>query len=311
MQLFKLERTLDFMSKRNIALTISAILILVSLAALVTRGLNLGIDFTGGTVVEASYANNANLDEIRSALKENGYDAIVQYFGTSTEVLIRLAPIDGKNNATLGDEVMAVLKKTAQGEVEQRRIEVVGPQIGEELRDQGGMALLWALFGILIYVAFRFEFRFSLGAIFALIHDVTITVGFFAITRIEFDLTVLAAILAVIGYSLNDTIVLYDRIRENFQQIRRGETIDTINTSITQTLSRTLVTSLTTLLVLLALYFLGGESINSFAIALIVGVLIGTYSSIYVASSAILMLGVKREDLLDVETDQSELDKIP
>ncbi len=311
MQLFRLENTLDFMGKRNLALGLSAILLVVSLASLVTKGLNLGIDFTGGTVVEVSYSETANLEEIRSALKENGFDAIVQYFGTSTEVLIRLAPLEGKNNATLGDEVMTVLRKAAKGEVDQRRIEVVGPQIGEELRDQGGMALLWALFGILIYVAFRFEFRFALGSIFALVHDVTITVGFFALTQVEFDLTVLAAILAVIGYSLNDTIVLYDRIRENFQQIRRGETIDTINTSITQTLSRTLVTSLTTLLVLFALFFFGGESMNAFAIALIVGVVVGTYSSIYVASSAILMMGVKREDLLDTETDQEELDKIP
>lgn len=311
MKLLNAKQTIDFMGKRKIALVISIILIVLSIGALVTRGLNLGIDFTGGTVVELGYSETADLTAIRGTLTDNGYDSIVQYFGTSTEVMIRLAPIEGRDNVTLGDEVVALLRSASSGEIEQRRIEVVGPQIGEELRDQGGMAMLWALLGILIYVAFRFEFRFSLGAIFALVHDVTLTIGFFAVTQVPFDLTVLAAILAVIGYSLNDTIVVYDRIRENFQLIRRGETEETINVSINQTLSRTIMTSLTTLVVLLALFFVGGESIHAFSIALIVGVIVGTYSSIYIASSAILMMGVKREDLLQTEIDQSELDDIP
>lgn len=306
-----MNKTFDFMGKRKLAMIVSLVLVLVSLVLVVTRGLNFGIDFTGGTVVEMGYQQSADLDQIRTSLADNGYDrAVVQYFGSSREVSIRLAPSEGEDHSALGAEIVKLLSNTSGGDAEMRSIGFVGPQIGEELREDGGLAMLYALFGILIYVAFRFEYRFSLGAIIALVHDVIITIGFFALTRMEFDLTVLAAVLAVIGYSLNDTIVVYDRIRENFRHIRKGSTEEVVNTSINQTIARTLVTSLTTLLVLLALNFFGGEVIHSFSVALIVGVVIGTYSSIYVASNAILTMGVSKEDLLPVEKE-GEVDDRP
>ena len=307
-----IKKHIDFMGKRKLALMFSVALIVISLAAIAMRGLNLGIDFTGGTLLEVGYQQPADLESIRKTLGDTGYDnAIAQYFGSSNEVLIRLAPREGEDKANIGDKIMSQLKQISNGEAEQRRIEFVGPQIGEELRDDGGLAMIYALAGILIYVALRFEFRFSLGAIIALVHDVIIVIGFFAVTQIEFDLTVLAAVLAVIGYSLNDTIVVYDRIRENFRMIRKGSAEEIVNTSINNTLTRTLMTSFTTAIVLLALFFVGGEVIHSFSIALLVGVVIGTYSSIYVASSAILMMGISKEDLLPPERDTSELDKIP
>ncbi len=307
----QLKDNFDFMAKRKLAMMVSLALVLISLVLIVTRGLNFGIDFTGGTVVEMGYQQSADLDQIRTSLAENGYaHAVVQYFGSSREVSVRLAPREGEDQAMLGAEIVKLLKDSAGGEAEMRSIGFVGPQIGEELREDGGLAMLYALFGILIYVGFRFEYRFSVGAIVALIHDVIITIGYFALTRMEFDLTVLAAVLAVIGYSLNDTIVVYDRIRENFRHIRKGSTEEVVNTSINQTIARTLVTSLTTLLVLLALNFFGGEVIHSFAVALIVGVVVGTYSSIYVASNAILSMGVSKEDLLPVEKE-GELDDRP
>jgi len=307
----QLKDNFDFMGKRKLAMIVSLALVLISLVLIVTRGLNFGIDFTGGTVVEMGYQQSADLDQIRNSLDEKGYDrAIVQYFGSSREVSIRLAPREGEDHSTLGSGIVKLLTDDAGGKAEMRSIGFVGPQIGEELREDGGLAMLYALFGILIYVGFRFEYRFSLGAIIALVHDVIITIGFFALTRMEFDLTVLAAVLAVIGYSLNDTIVVYDRVRENFRRIRKGSTEEVVNTSINQTIARTLVTSLTTLLVLLALNFVGGEVIHSFAVALIVGVVVGTYSSIYVASNAILIMGVSKEDLLPVEKE-GELDDRP
>lgn len=310
MEILKQGTKIDFLGMRKYTIVLSIILLLISIAALATRGLNFGIDFTGGTVVEVGYAESANLEEIRGVLAAQGYDASVQYFGSSKDVLIRLAPIEGVDQAILGGAILQALEDASPVKVDMRRVEFVGPQIGEELRDQGGLAMLWALFGILIYVALRFEFRFSIGAIIALVHDVLITLGFFAITRFEFDLTVLAAVLAVIGYSLNDTIVVYDRIRENFRTLRRTNTEDAINTSINQTLSRTVMTSVTTLIVLITLFLIGGETIHSFAVALIVGVLIGTYSSIFVASTATLLMGVKPEDLMPSEDDE-ELDNIP
>ncbi len=310
MELIKQGTNINFLGMRKYTIVLSIILLLTSLAALVTKGLNFGIDFTGGTVVEVGYQDSANLESIRSVLTEQGYDASVQYFGSSKDVLIRLAPIEGVDQAELGGNIIAALRSAASGDVDMRRVEFVGPQIGEELRDQGGLAMLWALFGILVYVALRFEFRFSIGAIIALVHDVLITLGFFSITGFEFDLTVLAAVLAVIGYSLNDTIVVYDRIRENFRSLRRASTEDSINTSINQTLARTVMTSITTLIVLITLFMIGGETIHSFAVALIVGVLIGTYSSIFVASTATLLMGVTAEDLLPSESDD-ELDDIP
>ena len=310
MELLKQGLNIDFLGKRNIAIAFSIALLLISLFALISRGLNFGIDFTGGTVVEVGYTEAADLEQIRSVLAEQGYDAKVQYFGSSREVLIRLAPIEGIDQAVLGDTIIESLQAASDGDAVKRRIEFVGPQIGDELRDQGGMAMLWALLGILIYVALRFEFRFSLGAIIALVHDVMITLGFFAVTQYQFDLTVLAAFLAVIGYSLNDTIVVFDRIRENFRSMRRVTTEEAINISVNQTLSRTLMTSITTLIVLITLFLFGGETIHSFAVALIVGVLIGTYSSIFVASTATLLMGVTPEDLIPDEDDE-ELDNIP
>ncbi len=302
----------DVMGLRKMATILSAALILISIVAIVLRGLNFGIDFTGGYIVEAGFEQPAELPAIREALASNGFeDAIVQHFGTTTEVLVRLAPAEGLTGAKVNTDVDRVLAGLGQGDVTMRRVEFVGPQVGEELREQGGLAVLIALFFIVIYIWLRFEKKFSVGAVAALVHDVVITVGFFAITQINFDLSVLAAILAVIGYSLNDTIVVFDRIRENFTEIRKKAPLEVMNISINQTLSRTIITSLTTLLVLSALFLLGGESIRSFAIALIIGVIVGTYSSIYVASNAVLSLGLTREDMLPVEKEGTELDDIP
>ena len=294
---------------RKPAMILSLVLFIVSIGSLIINGLNLGVDFTGGTVIEVGYKESTDVDKIRQLLVDKKYDASVQHFGTAKDVLIRIAPQDGEDKAAIGDNVFAILKQ-ADNSVELRRVEFVGPQIGDELRDQGGIAMLLALAGILIYVTLRFEFRFSIGAIIALVHDVVITVGIFSLFKIEFDLTILAAILAIIGYSLNDTIVVFDRVRENFLKMRKADADTSVNTSINQTLSRTIVTSLTTLLVLAALFFLGGEIIHGFALAMIIGVAIGTYSSIYVASSSLLMMGVTREALLPPEKeadDQEEL----
>ena len=303
MQLIKTKSAINFMGKRNIAMVFSAILLLVAVASIVTRGLNLGIDFTGGTLIEVGYTQDANLSAIRETLTQGGQgDASVQQFGIAKDVLIRLAKSD-QPSSTLSNEVFSMLSKAVDGQVELRRVEFVGPQVGDELTEDGFLAVLVALMAILIYVALRFEWRFAVGSVVALIHDVTITIGLFSLLQIEFDLPVLAAVLAVIGYSLNDTIVVFDRVRENFRKMRKGTSESIINSSLTQTLSRTLMTSLTTILVLLALFFLGGEIIHGFAFALLVGVFVGTYSSIYVASTAALMLGVSKEDLMPVQKE--------
>ena len=308
MQLLKDNINFDFMGKRKLALILSLVLIAIAIAAITMRGLNLGIDFTGGTLVEVGYTESVELESVREALTTSGYsDSIVQHFGTTKDVLIRLPVADNDDDkAKLSNNVLEALKAT--GAPEMRRVEFVGPQVGDELRDKGGLAMLYALIGILVYVALRFEWRFSLGSVAALIHDVILVVGFFAITQIEFDLTVLAALLAVIGYSLNDTIVVFDRIRENFRRLRKATSEGVINTSINQTLSRTLMTSVTTLLVLIALFIFGGEVIHSFSIALIVGVIVGTYSSVYVASSALLALDVSKEDLMQAEVENPNED---
>ncbi|HFD81138.1 MAG TPA: protein translocase subunit SecF [Gammaproteobacteria bacterium] len=302
---------IDFMGKRKLALVLSSLLILVSLVSLAMRGLSFGIDFTGGTLIEVAYPQPVELGGIRDVLQEAGYgDAQVQHFGSARDVLIRLSPRPGKASAELSEEVLSALAR-ANPEVSKRRVEFVGPQVGEELTEQGGLAMLYSLIGILIYVSLRFEYRFSLGAVAALVHDVLITLGVFSVLQVEFDLTVLAALLAVIGYSLNDTIVVFDRIRENFRKMRKGTPSQIMNTSINQTLSRTLMTSLTTLLVLLALFFLGGEIIHSFALALIVGIFVGTYSSIFVAGSLALALGVSKADLMPVPKEGKEADNRP
>ncbi len=301
---FKRIPSIAFMKRRKSAVVFSAGLILVALISLVVQGLNLGLDFTGGTLIEVSYPKSVNLSEVRHALGEGGYDeAVVQHFGTSQDVLVRVPPRAGVSSAAIGDSVLKLLNQASDAEVTMQRQEYVGPQVGGELRDDGGLAMLFALFGILLYVTVRFEYRFSLGAVAALIHDVVITVGFFSVFQFEFDLTVLAAVLAVIGYSLNDTIVVFDRIRENFRKLRKATPVEVVDVSLNQTLSRTLMTSFTTLLVLIMLFFFGGELIQSFALALIVGIGIGTYSSIYIASPIALALGLHRAHLMPVEKE--------
>lgn len=302
---------INFMKVRTPAMILSLVLIIGSLVGLWYKGLNLGVDFTGGTIIELSYPNGAELNIVRDQLVAAGYEqAQVQHFGSSREVLIRIAPREDMASATLSNEVMATLRAASDEQIELRRVEFVGPQVGEELTSDGALAVLYALIGILIYVALRFEFRFSLGAIAALVHDVVITVGVFAWTQIQFDLTVLAALLAIIGYSLNDTIVVFDRVRENFRMMREGSPSEVTNKALNDMLSRTLMTSLTTLMVLAALYFLGGEIIHGFATALIIGVVVGTYSSVYVASNVALMLGVSRQDLMPpVKADDDSEEK--
>lgn len=302
---------INFTGMKKPAMIFSTLLIIASIGSLIFNGLNLGIDFTGGTVIEVGYTESADVDEIRKSLAEAKFEASVQHFGTAKDVLIRLAPQENEDKAKVGDKVFSILKASSP-DVTLRRVEFVGPQIGDELRDDGGTAMLLALAGILIYVTLRFEFRFSLGAIIALIHDVVITVGIFSITKMEFDLTILAAILAIIGYSLNDTIVVFDRVRENYLKLRKTGPEESINISINQTLSRTIVTSLTTLLVLVALFIFGGKVIHGFSMAMIIGVVVGTYSSIYVASSSLLFMGVTREALLPPEKEgDDELSELP
>ena len=289
-------KVIDFMGQRKLAMLFSLVLILGSIGSLATKQLNWGLDFTGGTLVEVHYSETADLNAIRETLNSEGYSgAIVVSFGSDRDVMIRLSK--GYSDKQ-GAELLGKLQASFAGSVELRRIEFVGPQVGDELREQGGLAMLLALGLVMLYIAFRFQLKFAVGAVVALVHDVIITLGFFSVTGMEFDLTVLAALLAVIGYSLNDTIVVSDRIRENFRKIRRADPIEVVNVSLTETLGRTLVTSFTTLLVLAALALFGGEMINGFAIALIVGVAIGTYSSIYVAANTLLIMGVSKEDLM-------------
>jgi len=291
------KREWDFMGRRRFFIAMSLTLMVLALISLGTRGLNFGIDFTGGALIEVGYPGPADLGAVRDALGAAGFDdAQVQNFGTSRDALIRLRPNEDLDGATLGETVMDVLS-AADPEVSLRRVEFVGPQVGEDLREQGGLAMLFALLLILAYVAFRFQWKFALGSVAALFHDVLLTLGFFSVLQLPFDLSVLAAVLAVIGYSLNDTIVVFDRIRENFRHHRKGDPAEIMNHSINQTLSRTLITSGTTLLVLLALFLLGGEAIRPFSQALIVGVVVGTYSSIYVASATALQLDVSLADL--------------
>ncbi len=300
----------DFMGKRKLALVLSVLLIAISIASLIFRGLELGIDFTGGTLVEIGYPSSIDPQIVRSQLVAGGFDdASVQHFGTAKDILIRLPSKEGRVSSELSTRIMNVVRSGDGAAAQLRRIEFVGPQVGEELREDGGLAMLYAIFGILLYVAWRFEYRFSLGAVAALLHDVIITLGFFSVFALEFNLSVLAALLAVIGYSLNDTIVVFDRIRENFRRMRKGEPIEVMNVSLNQTLTRTVITSMTTLLVLIALVLMGGEIIHNFAIALIVGVLIGTYSSIYVASPVVMALGVSKEDLMPPEKEGEDFEE--
>ena len=302
------EKILNFMGLRKVATVFSAVLLLISIGSLAVNGLKLGLDFTGGSLVEVGYEQPADLNRVRGQLEAAGYDdAVVQTFGSPTDILIRLGQ---DHDPKLGDKVVAALQEGETQELTLRRNEFVGAQVGEELREQGGLGMLLALFMIMVYVAFRFQFKFSVGAVSALAHDVLIVLGFFSVFQLDFDLTVLAAVLAVIGYSLNDTIVVSDRIRENFRKVRKGTPVEIMNISLSQTLGRTLVTSLTTLLVLVALAVFGGEMIHGFAIALLVGVLIGTYSSIYVAANVLIMMNLTKEDLMPPEKEE-EVDDRP
>lgn len=301
---------IDFMRFRKIAGVASIILVLVSLVSLAVNQVEWGLDFTGGSLVEVEYAVPANPEEIRNQLTEAGYTGhVVQYFGSDRDILVRMPPqkgLDAKENAELGDRIIESLQQATDAEVGLRRSEFVGPAVGQELTNQGGIGLMTALGVVLLYVAFRFQLKFAVGAVVALFHDVVITLGIFSVARWDFDLTVLAALLAVIGYSLNDTIVVSDRIRENFRKIRRSTPVDIINTSLNQTLGRTLVTSFTTLLVLFALLILGGELIRGFATGLIIGVVIGTYSSIYVASNMLVALKLTQDDLAVPEKEGAD-----
>ena len=300
---------INFMRFRKIAITISLILFVGSIGSIFTKGLSLGLDFSGGTLVEIQYEDSVDLQEIRGVLSENGYeDFQVVNFGSSLDVLIKIA--DQPGNSSLGDQIFTLLSSN-NFEGELKRIEFVGPQIGSELRDQGGLGMLVALGMILLYVAFRFQYKFALGAVAALGHDVVIILGLFSIFAWDFDLSVLAALLAVIGYSLNDSIVVSDRIRENFRSERALDSEDLINLSLNQTLSRTVITSLTTLLVLFALFFFGGEAVRGFSLGLIIGVLIGTYSSLYIVTTILISLNLSQEDMAVPDVEGAEFDDMP
>ena len=294
----------NFLSIRYVAMALSILLMLISLGSLITKGLNKGIDFTGGFLIEVSYQQAPTISQVRSDLAGGGFpEAIVQNFGGSKDLMIRILPREGIDNKAVGKQIIEILNNSSN-KAELRGSEFIDPQVGEELTDQGGLAMIFALIMIMIYIIIRFQWKFSIGAVAALIHDVLITIGVFSFFQVSFDLAVLAAILAVIGYSLNDTIVIFDRIRENFRLLRKTETLTILNKSINQTISRTVITSGTTLLVLCALYFIGGKSLEGFSLALIIGVIIGTYSSIYVATTSIFLLDVSTSDLLQVKKEQ-------
>ena len=300
---------INFMRFRKIAITISLVLFVGSIGSIFTKGLSLGLDFSGGTLVEIQYEDSVDLQKIRGVLSKNGYeDFQVVNFGSSLDVLIKIA--DQPGNSSLGDQIFALLSSN-DFEGELKRIEFVGPQIGSELRDQGGLGMLVALGMILLYVAFRFQYKFALGAVAALGHDVVIILGLFSIFAWDFDLSVLAALLAVIGYSLNDSIVVSDRIRENFRSERALGSEALINLSLNQTLSRTVITSLTTLLVLFALFFFGGEAVRGFSLGLIIGVLIGTYSSLYIVTTILISLNLSQEDMAVPDVEGAEFDDMP
>ena len=296
--------TIKFLSIRRITTILSIVLMIFSGSSLFMRGLNPGIDFTGGFQIEVSFQEAPEIQQVRLDLTRSGFDdAIVQNSGSATDLMIRTAPREGVDSRKVGNQIIEAVSQSSNN-VELLSSEYVSAQVGEELTEQGGLAMIFALIMIMIYIVFRFQWKFSIGAVLALIHDVLITLGIFSFFQLTFDLAVLAAILAVVGYSLNDTIVIFDRIRENFRSMRRSETIEILNSSITQTISRTIITSSTTLMVLLALYFMGGQSLSGFSIALIIGVLIGTYSSIFVASTSVFYLDISTTDLLPSKREE-------
>ncbi len=313
MRLLKDKPNINFLgaSRRKVALAISVLVVVASLVSIGVRGLNFGIDFTGGILLEVGYPAPADLEQIRADLEADGFeDAQVLLFGEATDVLVRLPPQLEGNQQEIRRSLQDTLERGAVG-VELRRVESVSPQVGGELAEQGGLAMIFALMMIFIYVMFRFQWKFAMGAVAALVHDVIITVGFFSWFQLQFDLTVVAAVLAVIGYSLNDTVVAFDRIRENFFKLRGVDAAESMNVSINEMLARTLITGLTTLFVLFALLLLGGESIAPFSIALIVGIIVGTYSSIYTASATALLLNVTAQDLTDPVKDPELIDDLP
>lgn len=317
------KRVYSFMRWRMLALAISVVMMVASIVALAMNGLQFGLDFTGGTQIEVGYEQAPRIEDVRNQLQAAGYEgASVVRFGSDSEILIKLPPEvaeaqtqlsarDEEATQSIGDKVVAVLSQASAGDVDLRRVEMVGPQIGEELRDDGGLGMLFALIVVMAYVALRFQYKFSVGAVAALAHDVIIVLGFFALLKLDFDLTVLAAVLAVIGYSLNDTIVVADRIRENFRKVRKASPEEIIDISISQTLGRTFMTSFTTLLVLWALQFFGGELIHNFSLALIVGVVVGTYSSVYVAANVLMLMHITKEDLMPPVKEGAELEEMP
>ena len=296
--------TIKFLSIRRITTILSIVLMILSGSSLLIRGLNPGIDFTGGFQIEVSFQEAPEIQQVRLDLSRSGFDdAIVQNSGSATDLMIRTAPREGVDSRKVGNQIIEAVSQSSNN-VELLSSEYVSAQVGEELTEQGGLAMIFELIMIMIYIVFRFQWKFSIGAVLALIHDVLITLGIFSFFQLTFDLAVLAAILAVVGYSLNDTIVIFDRIRENFRSMRRSQTIEILNASITQTISRTIITSSTTLMVLLALYFMGGQSLSGFSIALIIGVLIGTYSSIFVASTSVFYLDISTTDLLPSKREE-------
>jgi len=313
-QILKSDSSIDFMRWSKFAFIFSVLMIGTSIFTLSTKWLNWGLDFTGGTLIEVGFEKPANLEDIRLSLEAKGFgDATVQNFGSARDVMVRLRPRENVASDALGNQILSAIKVGTGENVEMRRIEFVGPNVGDELTEAGGLAILVSLLCILLYVSMRFEWRLAAGAVLALAHDVIITLGIFSFLQIEVDLTIVAALLTVVGYSLNDTIVVFDRIRENFRKMRKGESADIMNNSITQTLSRTLITSGTTLFVVIALFMQGGAMIHGFALALLLGITVGTYSSIYVASALALKLGITREHLLtpQVEKEGAEFDEMP
>lgn len=302
-----IKSTIRFMAIRNVAFAITLVLTFIGLGALFAKGLNFGLDFTGGTLIELKYEKAADLELIKRELGQSGYEAVVQSFGATTDVLVRMAGDDPQ----LGTKVAEALRKIdPDTRFEVKRVEFVGPQVGEELRDQGGLAALLALGGIMLYLAFRFQWKFGVGAVASLAHDTIITLGILAFFEIPFDLTVLAAVLAMIGYSLNDTIIIYDRIRENFRVLRKADLIENIDVSVTQTLLRTMATSFSTALALIALLVFGGDTLANFALALLVGVVVGTYSSVYIGATVLIWLKLRVEDLIPPVATE-EVDELP
>lgn len=311
MEFFHKTPNIKFLAVRKLAIAMSLVVLVACVASLVIHGLNLGVDFTGGVTVQVSYPAPANLRQVRTALADAGYtDAIAQNFGTPEEVLIRLQPKKGVSGTDTGNAVVAALQKSTP-QVKLEQVNFVGPEVGKDLATKGTLAFILTLGGILLYIMFRFEWRLALGGVAATLHDVVFVVGFFSLLHIEFDLNVLAAVLAVMGYSVNDTVVVFDRIRENFRKMRKGSPIEIINTSINQTLSRTIITSGVTLLVVIALLILGGPVLHGFSLALFVGIIVGTYSSIYIASATALMLGLNKADLMIRRKEDQPVDDMP